>query len=342
MKKPLKWTLWIAGLLLLALVFFKMINNGSGAEKVAVEKVASRSITESVSTSGKIFPETEIAIVPEFSGQITDLKVEEGDTVKKGQLLAVISNRTSITAPAAGVVLSLNIKKGESVSGNNFSAGTEMMIIAELSSWELRVDIGENDIIKIKTGDSADVTVDAYNSKKFRGTVTSIANTTKASKSPLATSDATTYEVKIKLDTASYAGLSGQAVPFRPGMNARAEIKTNKKDNILSVPIIAVGARTKGSGKSMEDLKKEETNKDEVPADDDSNELEEVVFVLQKDGTVEKVVVQSGIQDMNYIEIITGLKAGDEVVTGPYSAISQKLKSGMKVKVIPKSKLFEK
>lgn len=131
-------------------------------------------------------------------------------------------------------------------------------------------------------------------------------------------------------------------------MNASADIKTRRIENALAVPITAVNARVKGSDKSMADKKKEDQqskgeeddmNNNEVQAGD---ELEEVVFILQKDGTVKKVVVKSGIQDINYIEILSGLKPGDEVVSGPYTAISKTLKDGMKVKVVPKDKLFEK
>jgi HlyD family secretion protein len=117
---------------------------------------------------------------------------------------------------------------------------------------------------------------------------------------------------------------------------------------VLSVPIGAVNARVKGSDKSMADKKKEEEkNKDKDDAPDNAagttdDELEEVVFVMQKDGTVKKVVVQSGIQDINYIEIKIGLKESDEVVTEPYTAVSKTLKDGMKVKVVPKDKLFDK
>jgi len=131
-------------------------------------------------------------------------------------------------------------------------------------------------------------------------------------------------------------------------MNASADIKTKRHDNVLAVPITSVNARVKGSDKSMADKKKEDEKikKDEDESDQANtgydDELEEVVFVLQPDGKVKKVVVKSGIQDINYIEILSGLKAGDEIITGPYNAISKTLKDGTKVKVVPKDKLFEK
>lgn len=346
MRKSLKWTLLIAAILVAVFIIVRMKGSGTAIEKVAIEKATRRTIIEAVAASGKIFPETEVRVSPDFSGQVTVLKVTEGDNVKKGQLLARINDRTSIESPIDGVVLAVKVKKGESVTGNNFSAGTEMFIIADMSVLELRVDVGENDIVKINTGDSADVTVDAYNSRKFKGMVTKIANTTKGSGNSFSSSnEVTNYEVRIRLDTASYADLAKKMFPFRPGMNASAEIKTMKKENILSVPIAAVNARVKGSDKSMEDKRKEEKeNQDEAVSAtaNSADELEEVVFVLQKDATVKKVIVRSGIQDITYIEITEGLNEADEVITGPYAALSKTLKDGMKVKVVPKDKLFEK
>ena len=240
----------------------------------------------------------------------------------------------------------MKIKKGESVAGSSFNVGTEMMTVADMSVLEVRVDVGENDIVKINIGDSADVEVDAYNNRKFKGVVTKIASSTKTSLGAMTSNDVTNYEVRIRLDKDSYSDLAGKAFPFRPGMNASADIKTKRVDKVLAVPITAVNARVKGSDQSMADKKKEEK---EVKGENEndlslivSDELEEVVFVLDKDGTVTKAVVRSGIQDINYIEILGGLKEGDEVVIGPYNAISKTLKNGMKVNVVPKDKLFEK
>ena len=85
-----------------------------------------------------------------------------------------------------------------------------------------------------------------------------------------------------------------------------------------------------------------EGEEEEENATVDTNELEEIVFVVQKDGKVKRVVVTTDIQDINYIEIKSGLSDGDEVITGPFNAISKTLKDGTKVKVVPKDKLFEK
>jgi len=454
MKKSVKWLLIILGLLVVVFAAAKVFGGKDPGTKVSTEKAAKRIITETVTASGNIYPEVEVKISPDISGEITELNVEEGDSVKKGQVLArifadiyalqrdeaasqvsrsqatvnnsnaalealkasldmakqsydrnktlydqkVISkseleqyettyrsaqanynaakenirslqagvqssqtgltkankdlSRTTLVAPMNGVVSSLKIKKGERVAGNSFNVGTEMMTVADMSVLEVRVDVGENDIVKVNIGDSADVEVDAYNNRKFKGIVTQIASSTKSSASSISTSnDVTNYEVRIRLDKESYKDLIDPArpkkIPFRPGMNANADIKTKRHDNVLAVPIMAVNARVKGSDKSMADRKEE---KEKQSADNNSNdnqqvasdELEEVVFILQPDGTVKKSVVKSGIQDINYIEILRGLKEGDEVISGPYDAISQKLKDGMKVKVVPKEELFKK
>jgi len=450
MNKKLKWTLIGVGALVALSVIGKIMGSGDKDEKVTVEKVALRTIVETVNASGKVYPEVEVKISPDISGEITELNVQEGDSVKKGQVLAriyadiyalqrdeaasrvsqssatvensraalealranynqtkatydrnkklfddkVISraeleqvetafksaqanlnaaeqglrglqagvkgsevslsrankdlSRTTLVAPMNGVVSSLKVKKGERVAGNSFNVGTEMMTVADMSILEVRVDVGENDIVKISIGDSADVEVDAYNNRKFKGVVTKIASSTKGAAALATSNDVTNYEVRIRLDPASYADLAKLPFPFRPGMNATADIRTNTVANVLSVPITAVNTRVKGSDMNVEDKKKEQA--ENKGGDDNSttngamvsDELEEVVFVLQKEGTVKKVVVRSGVQDINYIEILAGLKKDDEVVTAPYAAISKTLKDGAKVKVVKKEELFEK
>jgi HlyD family secretion protein len=450
MNKKLKWTLIILGILALVFIIVKVATGGDKAVKVATEKAVKKTIIETVNASGKVYPEVEVKISPDISGEITELNVEEGDSVKKGELLAriyadiyalqrdeaasrvnqsaatvdnsqaaieslranlelaqqsynrnkklfddkVISkseleqfettlrsaqanfnaaqqnikslkagvqstqvglskankdlSRTSLVAPMDGVISSLKIKKGERVAGSSFNVGTEMMTVADMSVLEVRVDVGENDIVKISIGDSADVEVDAYNNRKFKGVVTKIASSTKTS-SLASTNDVTNYEVRIRLDKESYKDLSGRTFPFRPGMNASADIKTRRVENVLAVPIAAVSARVKGSDQNMADKKKEkEASKDENEAQNqngmvvESDELEEVAFVLLPDGTVQKRVVKTGVQDINYIEILSGLKEGEELITAPYAAVSKDLKDGMKVTVVPKDKLFDK
>jgi HlyD family secretion protein len=129
-------------------------------------------------------------------------------------------------------------------------------------------------------------------------------------------------------------------------MNASADIKTKRKDNVVSVPIAAVAARVKGSDKSVEDQKKEKERGQDPNAQEEvsvsGDELEEVVFVIKQDGTVEKRTVTTGIQDMNYIEITTGLKEGEQIVTAPFDAVNKTMKSGDKVNIVPKDELFQK
>ncbi len=452
MNKTVKWILVGLGAVIVILVGVKLFagNNKDGI-KVTAENVSTRTIVETVTASGKVYPEVEVKVSPDISGEITELNVQEGDSVKKGQVLAriyadiyssqrdeaaarvaqsqatvanssaslealkaqleqdrlahdrnkqlfedkVISKaefeqietkyrssqaqynaalqnirslqagvksaqtqlgaanknlgRTTIVAPMSGVISMLNVKAGERVVGTAQMAGTEMMRVADMSTLEVRVDVGENDIVKVSIGDSADVEVDAYNNRKFKGVVTQIASsTTTSGTAAAATNDVTNYEVHIRLEPSSYADLIDPArpkkFPFRPGMNASADIKTKRSENVTAVPITAVAARVKGSDESLDDKKKaapkDANSNDEVAVN--SDEMEEVVFVLKEDGKVEKRVVKTGIQDINHIQITSGLKAGEQVVTAPYNAISKTLKTGTKVNVVPKDKLFEK
>ena len=255
--------------------------------------------------------------------------------------------RATITAPMDGVISLLNVKEGERVVGTAQMAGTEMMRVANMSTIEVRVEVGENDIVKIGIGDEADVEVEAYNNRKFRGVVTQIASSTKNAAVTSAT-DVTNYEVHIRLDPASYADLvagNARKFPFRPGMNASADIKTKRAENVVSVPIAAVAARIKGSDTNVEQVKKEkrkaaENKDDEEATAVDAEELEEVVFIMKEDGTVEKRKVTTGIQDINYIQVTGGLQGGEKIVTGPYNAVSKTLKSGNKVQVVDKEELF--
>jgi HlyD family secretion protein len=249
-----------------------------------------------------------------------------------------------------GVVSLLAVKKGERVVGTAQMAGTEMLRIADMHSIEVRVDVGENDIPKVHLGDSALVEVDAYSKRKFRGVVTKIASSNTGAAAAQATgSDVTNYKVYVRLLPASYADLIDpkrpKAFPFRPGMNASADIQTKTHANVLAVPINAVTTRDKNADKvstKKKDDKKENDNggSNTTPTTNDED-IEEVVFVLQKDNTVKKIKVRTDIQDINNIEILAGLKEGDQVITGPYNVVSKSLNNGDKVMVVPKEKLFE-
>ena len=259
-------------------------------------------------------------------------------------------SRTTVVSPIDGVVSLLSIKKGERVVGSNMMAGTEMMRVADMSKIETIVDVGENDIPKVHLGDSALIEVDAYNTRKFRGIVTQIASsvsTASGSTTTVSTNDVTNYKVHIRLSPDSYKDLIDPArpksFPFRPGMSASADIQTRTHTNVLSVPINAVATREKSTGNVKKDDKKTDDNSADEPktAVSAMGDLDEVVFLLQAMDTVKQVKVKTDIQDINYIEVTEGLKEGDQVITGPYSTVSKTLKSGMKVKVVPKDKLFE-
>jgi HlyD family secretion protein len=179
------------------------------------------------------------------------------------------------------------------------------------------------------------------------------ASTNKTGATTSSSTDVTNYEVHIRLDRSSYQDLINPSLPktfiFRPGMNASADIKTRRKDNVISVPISAVAARVKGSDKNIDDQKKEKQKTTGATDDNNANtnalageDLEEVVFVIKNDNTVERRIVKTGIQDINNIEITDGLKEGEQVVTGPFNAVSKTLKSGDKINIVSKDKLFEK
>lgn len=255
-------------------------------------------------------------------------------------------NRATIYAPMSGVVNILNVKKGERVAGNSFNVGTEMMRIADLSSIVAIVDVGENDIPKVNYGDTAIVNVDAYANRKFKGVVFKIANPSSSTTSlSAAATDVTNYKVHIRLLRESYDDLitKGKSFPFRPNMSATADIQTRTERDVLAVPLSAVTTRDK-KGESMnakKDDKKTNSSDNTNATTNNTDDLDEVVFVKNTDGSVKKVKVKTAIQDINYIQIKEGLKGDEEIVTGPYSVLSKTLKDGDKVKVVKKEELFD-
>lgn len=440
-------------------------------EEVYVEKTERRTIRETVSASGKIFPETEVKISSDVSGEIVQLYVEEGDSVTAGQVLAKIKpdeyqsaveqgvasvgtaraqreisssnvqvsgaqieqlkadraraasqlevarnthkrneklyhegvisaaefetsqnnlkvaesslaaaeaslkssenslnsarenvrvadyginsasarlkelrtslQKTIITAPVSGIISKLNVEKGERVVGTLQMAGTEMMRIANMRSMEVQVDVSENDILKVSVGDEADIEVDAYLGRKFKGKVTEIANSASnvGTTTALNTDQVTNFVVKIRVDPGSYTDLlkDGRRYPFRPGMSASVDIFTQTSENTLSVPLIAVTAREDKPDNAKKDQEEEEENPNQAQKEKKNDDIKEIVFVVLQD-TVGIREVKTGIQDNDHIEILSGLQEGETVVTGPYSAIARKLKSGSKIKVTDKKK----
>jgi len=233
-------------------------------------------------------------------------------------------SRTIIKSPTNGIVSSLSVEQGERVVGTIQMAGTEMMRIANLSAMEVQVDVSENDILRVSLNDKVDIEVDAYLDRKFSGYVTEIANSASniGGAASLNTDQVTNFVVKVRVDSESYKDLLGpnKRYPFRPGMSASVDIKTETMDDVLAIPIQAVTVREKEDDKD---------NKKKKAAND---ELEEVVFVMEAD-TVRMVNVTTGIQDDEYILVTSGLEKGEVVVTGPYSAISKKLDQGDAVRV---------
>lgn len=255
---------------------------------------------------------------------------------------------TSVTAPMNGIVSKLSVKKGERVVGTQTMAGTEMMRIANLNLMEVRVDVNENDIVRVHEGDTALIDVDAYSSqsKIFKGLVTLIANTAKEKTS---TDAITEFEVRILILRSSYEDMikAGNKFPFRPGMTASVEILTKRKENVLSVPLAAVTTRNPDDKK--EGAQKDEGSEDnEHPVNKNANKAPEkkkedkVVIFVNDHGTAKMVEVKTGISDYDNIEIESGIKDSTEVVTGPYLAVSKRLKDGDKIKVAPKEKEKEK
>ena len=237
-------------------------------------------------------------------------------------------NRTTIYSPADGTVSMLNVEAGERVVGTAQMAGTELLRIADLSQMEVLVEVNENDIVRVEMHDTASIEVDAFLGESFRGVITHIANS--ANLASTGVDQVTNFEVKIRVLPESYAHLmqnNSDVSPLRPGMTAAVEIETEKRSDILVVPIQCVTlradtSREKRSARERREAIKEAGNDDEY----------EVVFAVE-DGMTKLKVVKTGIQDDKYIEIIKGLKEGERVVSGPYSKLSKTLGHGERVQV---------
>ncbi len=418
----------ILGAIVVVLIVIVLIGSSKGwfsggaGIPVSAEVVAKRSVVETVTASGKIYPVSQVAIAAEISGEIVELPIKEGDKVKEGDLLMRINpdlyesqveqaqagldntkaqlatargrvlqtkmqmdnakiafdrstqllkdkvisqqefeqsqlayqtaqaeyqisqesvtameytvksseamlkemrnnfKRTAIYAPANGTVVGLNKKKGEKVLGTIQMTGDQLMTIADLTNMEIQVDVSESDVLRIDVGDTAEIEVDAYLNRKFKGVVFQIANSAGTSGSVLSsvTDQATNFKVKIYILPESYQDLMDKGgenkYPFYPGMSATVEIKTDVSENVLTVPIQAVAAR------------------EDTTAQGKEKPVKEIVFVLEGD-KVKEVTVKSGLQDDAYIEIKEGLKEGTKVISGPYNTITNGLKDGDMVKV---------
>ena len=260
-------------------------------------------------------------------------RAEAGSSQARDQL-----SKTTIYSPIDGTVTILNSKLGERVVATNQFAGTEVMRVADLGHMEARVDVNENDVVNVKIGQKATISIDAYSDRKFQGTVQQIANTGKTTGAGTQ-EEVTNFEVKIRIDE--------KDVSLRPGLSCTADIQTNMVNNAVAVPMQSVTIRTGDSNLSPEEIEKrklkvaerdQSDNNAEVSSDrqekvalkQDREKLSKVVFV--KDGGKAKMVkVTTGIADDTSMEIKSGIKEGDEVISGSYSAISRKLKDGAKV-----------
>jgi len=235
-------------------------------------------------------------------------------------------SKTTIYAPMAGVVSQLISELGERVSGSTFTQGTEIMTIADLSSMEARVDVGENDVVMVQKGDTARIEVDSYQDRKFVGIVTQIANTAKST--GVGTQDAVTnFEVRIRISTP-------EGIQFRPGMSMAADIETETHFSVLTVPIQSVTVRA--PKKEMKEEPKEGEAQLVVSKKKEEDKLEEVVFVV-KDGVAKTLPVKRGISNDTYVEVKADGIEGKEVVSGPFKAINRDLEVDSKVKVDNKS-----
>ena len=420
---------------LIAAFFVAKNRKNNSAKEVELQTVATRTIIQTVTASGKIYPEEEVKISSDVSGEIIDLYVKEGDIVKKGQLLARIKpesyqavveqsaaqldntkaqlstskariaqakaiisqaeaqfetakaaytraqelftkkiiskadlesaeasykttkatvesakadleaakhtsdaasytikateamikeakinlNKTTIYAPMDGIISLLNVKKGEKVVGTLQMSGTEMMRIANFENMEVRVDVSEGEITKVKLNDTATIEVDAYLDRKFTGIVTQVANSSKGAGSSMVSADqSTNFVVKIRILKSSYEDLlSENQKPFLPGMSATVDVRTQTKTGVVAIPIQAV------------------TTKDSVY--NGSNHTKEIVYIKQAD-KAKLLEVKTGIQDDSYIEIVKGLSGNETIITGPYNTISKDLKDGDKVIELDKTK----
>jgi HlyD family secretion protein len=246
--------------------------------------------------------------------------------------------KTTIYSPLEGTVTVLNSKLGERVVATNQFAGTEVMRVADLTHMQAVVDVNENDVVNVKLGDKTDIKIDAYGDRKFKGTVQQIANTGKTTGAGTQ-EEVTNFEVKISIDE--------HDVSLRPGLSCTADIETNVVKNVVAVPMQSVTIRTGDSNLSPEEIEKrkqkaaardkgdndaEVTNnrQEKQEQKEEREKLAKVVF-LKSGSKAQMVKVTTGIADDSYMEIKSGIKAGDEVISGSYSAISRKLKDGAKV-----------
>mgnify|MGYP003856282857 FL=1 len=262
--------------------------------------------------------------------------------------------RTNILSPMDGIVTKLSVELGERVVGTIQMAGTEMIRIADLTRMEVRVDVSESDVVRVKNGDSVMVEVDAYPGQKFSGMVREIANSSNSSALPGTggADQVTNFLVKISLlgdnratgdrsgvDKAANAESMVQRFLFRPGMSASAEITTRRVQGAVSVPINAVAVRDAEGQATDPESEESSTTKNPDQQNTNNEQIDEVVFVRSGNKALLRKVT-TGIQDDKHIQILSGLRSGEEVVTAPYSAVSRDLRNNRVIKVVDRDQLF--
>jgi HlyD family secretion protein len=295
-------------------------------KKLFDDKVISSQDFESIKSAFEVAKaEVDAARMAIASGEFT-IKSSQASLKESRENL----NKTNIYAPVDGTVSKLSKEKGERVVGTNMMEGTEIMRLANLNEMEVNVDVSESDIVRVSRGDTAEIEIDAYLGRKFKGVVTEVANSATIS-GVQSTDQVTNYTVKARILRESYqdllVGKSADFSPFRPGMSTTIDIITNRVLSVLSVPIAAVTTR--------DSLKSESKKTAEVT----NSKVKECVFIVV-DGKVKMKFVKTGIQDNMSIQILEGLTADDKVVTSPFRAISKTLKEGDVVKVVQKEELF--
>ncbi len=282
----------------------------------------SKKLYEENTISQSDFEQTEsqykVAVAEKESAEYS-VKSSEASLKEANESLA----KTTVYAPMTGTISSLLVEIGERVVGANMMTGTEVLRVADLNRMEVVVDVNENDIIKVKMGDTAVVEVDAYPDRDFSGVVTEIANSANTLGS--STDQVTNFKVRILILEESYHDLVSERnpSPFRPGMSASVDIHTSTRTDVYSVPIQAVTTRA------------DTANSDPAARE----KLRTLVFITDGHYALARDV-KTGVQDNVNIEIVSGLSEGEDVISQPYSAISKKLSDSTVIEVVDKDQLF--
>ncbi|HOG92876.1 MAG TPA: efflux RND transporter periplasmic adaptor subunit, partial [Opitutaceae bacterium] len=272
----------------------------------------------------------------EYEASLAQIRHTEGVLTQSRDYL----EKTEIVAPMDGTISSLSSEVGERLVGTGQFSGTEIMRVADLGTMEIRVKVNENDIVNVKVGDHALLSIDAFPGRRFNGEVMEISSSAMGQTGSTAQS-ATSEEVSnflVKIRVLDHGGV------LRPGMSATADIETQTVANVVAVPIQSVTVRAEG-GKTTDELKQQQAKEAREKSGNELDlvserelarrnreKLQNFVFLVQ-DGAVKMVPVEIGIQDTTHIEIKSGIKAGDEVVSGSYAAISRLLKDGSRILV---------